>query len=54
MIEIMVVHASESVRCVVDLRPFADVAPTGAEAAGRGAGARRSLEEGPPQDRGSA
>lgn len=54
MIQNMYVHASDSVRCAVDLRPIADVARTGTEAVGRGAGTRRSFEEGPPRDRGSA
>jgi|GEM_PF-6323517 len=54
MIQNMCVHASELVRCAVDPRPIADVARPGTEAAGRGAGARRSFEEGPPRGPGSA
>ena len=54
MIQEKSVHASEFVRCAVDLRPIADVARTGTEATGRGAGARRSIEEGPPRGLGAA
>ncbi len=54
MIQNTCVHVSGLARCAVDLRPPADVARKGTEVAGRGAGVRRSLEEGPPRDRGSA
>jgi hypothetical protein len=54
MIEKMRVQAPELVHGAVDLRPIADVACTGTDAAGRGAGARRSFEEGPPRAPGSA
>jgi hypothetical protein len=54
MIQDMRVHASKLVRCAVDPRPFADVARPGTEATGRGAGTRRSFEEGPPRGPGSA
>jgi hypothetical protein len=54
MIQNTYAYASELVPSAVDLRPIADVARTGTEVAGRGAGARRSFEEGPPRDRGSA
>ncbi len=54
MIQNFCVHAPELVQSAVDLRPIADVAFTGTEAAGRGAGARRSFEEGPPRAPGSA
>jgi len=53
MIQNFRVRAPELVQGSVGLRPVADDARTGTEAAGR-AGARRSFEEGPSRASGSA